>query len=54
MNNKYIEPEFKLVNANCEDVLTISAGSGDPYNMMGDNPNFVNYHNRNWMIPPTS
>ena len=49
----YIEPAFKVVKTNCEDILTMSmTGGGDPYNMMGDQPGHVNFHNVNWFIDP--
>ncbi len=49
MNKKnYIEPEFKLIIANTEDILT--ASGGDPFNTMGDKKNNVFFRNTDWMI----
>ena len=49
MNNKnYIEPEFKVVKANCDDILT--ASGGEDFNMRGDQYAFSYFKNKNWTI----
>ena len=44
----YIEPEFKVVIQNTEDVLT--ASGGEDFNMAGDQPHKLFIKNTNWTI----
>ena len=48
MNNIYFEPEFKVVKAKTDDVITTSGGWD--FNMSGDQPFKSFYKNSNWTL----
>lgn len=45
--NNYIEPEFRVIETNTQDIMT---ASGDDFNTRGDQVNKVYYKNTTWTI----